>query len=57
MIDKHILQTVRDWLTEEEWDLIDSALSEYQDHYEGDDEAATYDIPQSILAGLYRLTK
>ena len=57
MIDKHILQTVRDWLTEEEWDLIDSALSEYQDHYESDDEAATYDILQSKLAGLYRLTK
>ena len=57
MIDKHILQTVRDWLTEEEWDLIDSALSEYQDHYEGDDEAATYDILQSKLAGLYHLTK
>ena len=26
------LNTVRDFFTDEQWDLIDSALSEYQDH-------------------------
>ena len=28
------LQTVKSFLTDSQWDLIDSALSEYQDHDE-----------------------
>ena len=28
------LNTVRDFFTDDQWDLIDSALSEYQDHDE-----------------------
>ena len=28
------LNIVRDFFTDEQWDLIDSALSEYQDHDE-----------------------
>ena len=34
-------QTVRNFLTDDQWDLIDRALSEYQDHDEFADEVDT----------------
>jgi len=34
-------QTVRNFLTNDQWDLIDRALSEYQDHDEFADEVDT----------------
>ena len=57
MLTKNDLQIIREYFSENEWDLIDSALSEYQDHYDADDQTDTYDGLQSKLAGLFRLTK
>ena len=34
-------QTVRNFLTNDQWDLIDRALNEYQDHDEFADEVDT----------------
>ena len=44
------LQTVRDFLTETEWDAIDSALSDYQDY--GDQET---DFMNSIAENMQML--
>ena len=44
------LQTVRDFFTENEWDAIDSALSDYQDY--GDQET---DLMNSIADKMQQL--
>ena len=33
MLTRSDLLTVRDYFSGDEWDLIDAALSEYQDHF------------------------
>ena len=45
---------IRDFFTDEQWDLIDSALSEYQDHEDSTVECKeTLDIIGNILSSAY----
>ena len=38
-------QAIRDFLTDDEWDVIDAALNEYQDNFSHlDDETVTRDF-------------
>tara|TARA_Y100001936_G_scaffold251032_1_gene305564 strand:+ start:3652 stop:3843 length:192 start_codon:yes stop_codon:yes gene_type:complete len=45
--------------TDEEWNVIDSALSEYQDHFDGSDtpEEITYNRVQQKISAIFRLTE
>ena len=36
-------QAIRDFLTDDEWDVIDAALNEYQDHYDSDEDSTVFD--------------
>lgn len=45
------IQAIKDFFTEEEWDAIYNALSEYQDH--GDEETDLVDSIQSKLHMLF----
>ena len=47
--------TVREYFSSDEWDLIDAALSEYQDHYDSDEEAATYNTLVGRIAYLFTI--
>ena len=49
------LLTVREYFSSDEWDLIDAALSEYQDHYDSDEEAATYNTLVGRIAHLFTI--
>ena len=49
------LLTVREYFSSDEWDLIDAALSEYQDHYDTDEEAATYNTLVGRIAHLFTI--
>ena len=44
--------------TDDEWVIIDRALSEYQDHFEGDDtyEEIVYNRVVDKIAAIFRLT-
>ena len=45
--------------TDDEWVIIDRALSEYQDHFEGDDtyEEIVYNRVVDKIAAIFRLTE
>ena len=53
------LNTVRDFFTDDQWDLIDYALSEYQDHEDATSEKCKETLRrylstiQIILLGVY----
>ena len=49
------LLTVREYFSSDEWDIIDAALSEYQDHYDTDEEAATYNTLVGRIAHLFTI--
>ena len=53
MLTRSDLLTVRDFFSGDEWDLIDAALSEYQDHFDTDEDAIVLNTLQSKLAGLF----
>ena len=36
-------QVVRNFFTDAQWDLIDAALNEYQDHFDTDEDASILD--------------
>ena len=55
MLTRSDLLTVRDYFSGDEWDLIDAALSEYQDHFDTDEDAIVLNTLQSKLAGLFRI--
>ena len=42
---------IRDFFTDEQWDLIDSALSEYQDH---DDSTVEFKETLDIIGNIFR---
>ena len=44
--------TVRAFFSSDEWDIIDAALSEYQDHYDTDEEAVIYN---TLISRIYHL--
>ena len=47
-------KVIRDFFSEEEWQLIDYAISEYQDHlFEDDGEQEIYDSIQDKLNTLF----
>ena len=45
--------------TDDEWTIIDRALSEYQDHFDGDDtyEEIIYNRVVDNIAAIFRLTE
>jgi len=45
--------------TDDEWTIIDRALSEYQDHFDGDDtpEEIAYERVQDKISAIFDLTK
>ena len=48
------LKAIRDFFTEEEWQIIDYAISEYQDHlFDDDGEQEIYDSIQDKLNQLF----
>ena len=48
----------RQLFTDSEWQIIDYALSEYQDHLDEDDnEIAIYNSIQTKLNAIFRLTE
>ena len=48
------LQTVRNFFTDEQWDVIDYALSEYQDHEDYTEKCKeTLDIMGNIFRSAY----
>ena len=48
------LKAIRDFFSEEEWQIIDYAISEYQDHlFEDDGEQEIYDSIQDKLNQLF----
>ena len=49
------LLTVREYFSSDEWDIIDAALSEYQDHYDTDEEAVIYNTLIGRIAHLFRI--
>ena len=49
------LLTVREYFSSDEWDIIDAALSEYQDHYDTDEDAVTYNTLVGRIAYLFTI--
>ena len=49
------LLTVREFFSSDEWDLIDAALSEYQDHFDTDEDAAIYNTLMGRIAHLFTI--
>ena len=49
------LLTVREFFSSDEWDIIDAALSEYQDHYDTDEDAVIYNPLGGRIAHLFRI--
>ena len=48
-------KAIHEFFTDDEWDLIDYALSEYQDHlFDDDGEQEIYDSIQDKLNQLFR---
>ena len=49
----------RGLFTDEEWNVIDCALSEYQDHFDGDDsyEEVIYNRVCDKISAIFRLTE
>ena len=55
MSNRSDLLTVREFFSDAEWDLIDAALSEYQDHYDTDEDAVVYNTLQARIANLFTI--
>lgn len=49
------LLTVREFFSSDEWDLIDAALSEYQDHFDTDEDAVIYNTLMGRIANLFTI--
>ena len=49
------LLTVREFFSSDEWDLIDAALSEYQDHFDTDEDAVVYNTLMGRIANLFTI--
>lgn len=49
------LLTVRDFFSSDEWNIIDAALSEYQDHYDTDEDAVIYNTLVGRIANLWTI--
>ena len=48
------MNLIRDFFTDEQWDLIDYALSEYQDHEDSTEKCReTLDIMHNIFRSAY----
>jgi hypothetical protein len=49
----------RGLFTDEEWNVIDCALSEYQDHFDGSEtpEEIAYERVQDKISAIFDLTK
>ena len=50
-------QAIRDFLTDDEWDVIDAALNEYQDHYDSDEDSTVFDNVSMKLQSIFDNTK
>tara|TARA_B100000287_G_scaffold149030_1_gene140738 strand:- start:231 stop:416 length:186 start_codon:yes stop_codon:yes gene_type:complete len=50
-------QAIRDFLTDDEWDVIDAALNEYQDHYDYDEDSTVFDNVSMKLQSIFDNTK
>ena len=46
-------QIVRNFLTSAQWDLLDAALSEYQDHFDTDEDASILDTLGERLQSVF----
>jgi len=46
-------QVVRDFLTDAQWDLIDAALNEYQDHFDTDEDSEILDSVGAKLQSVF----
>ena len=60
MTDQQMSATIyRGLFTDEEWNVIDCALSEYQDHFDGSDtrEEIIYNRVQDKISAIFRLTE
>ena len=55
MSNRSDLLTVREFFSSDEWDLIDAALSEYQDHYDTDEDAVVYNTLMGRIANLFTI--
>jgi len=52
------VNTVREFFTNEEWDIIDHALSEFQDHCGEDEEQdRNFDSVNAKLSAMFKMTK
>jgi len=60
MTDQQMSATIyRGLFTDEEWNVIDCALSEYQDHFDGSEtpEEIAYESVQDKISAIFKLTK
>ncbi|MEC8737813.1 MAG: hypothetical protein VXX91_06245 [Planctomycetota bacterium] len=55
MSNRSDLLTVREFFSSDEWDLIDAALSEYQDHFDTDEDAVIYNTLMGRIANLFTI--
>ena len=46
-------QVVRNFFNDAQWDLIDAALNEYQDHFDTDEESAILDSVSEKLQNVF----
>ena len=46
-------ETIKSFFTDAEWDVIDAALNEYQDHFETDENGAVLDSVSEKLQSLF----
>ena len=46
-------QVVRNFFTDAQWDLIDAALNEYQDHFDTDEDSAILDSVGEKLQNVF----
>ena len=46
-------QVVRNFFNDAQWDLIDAALNEYQDHFETDENGAVLDSVSEKLQNVF----
>lgn len=55
MSNRSDLLTVREFFSSDEWYLIDAALSEYQDHFDTDEDAVVYNTLRGRIANLFTI--
>ena len=55
MSNRSDLLTVREFFSSAEWDLIDAALSEYQDHFDTDEDAVVYNTLIGRISNLFTI--